>query len=60
MKESINLIGELFLSVRTAMWSMPVILTEWENENDLQNRCESCESMQCYVILQNDVMTYAF
>ena len=29
------------------MWSMPVVLTEWENENDSQNQCES---MQHYVI----------
>ena len=28
----------LLLSARTAMWSMPVDLTEWENENDSQNQ----------------------
>ena len=38
------------------MWSMPVVLTEWENEDDSQNQCESCKSMQCYVILQNDIV----
>ena len=31
----------LLLSARTAMWSMPVVLTEWENENDSQNQWES-------------------
>ena len=39
----------LLLSARTAMWSMPVVLTEWEKENDSQNQCKS---MQHYVILQ--------
>ena len=38
------------------MWSMPVVLTEWENENDSQNQYKSCESVQCYVILQNDII----
>ena len=28
----------LLLSARTAMWSMPVVLTKWENENDSQNQ----------------------
>ena len=25
------------------MWSMPVDLTEWENDNDLQNQCVSMQ-----------------
>ena len=33
--------------------SMPVVLTEWENENYLQNQYES---MQRYIILQNEVI----
>ena len=28
----------LLLSARTAMWSMPVVLTETENENDSANQ----------------------
>ena len=28
----------LLLSARTAMWSMPVVLTEMENENDSVNQ----------------------
>ena len=28
------------LSERTTMWSWPVVLTEWENENDSQNQWE--------------------
>ena len=28
----------LFLSARTAMWSMPVVVTEWNNENDSANQ----------------------
>ena len=30
------------------MWSMPVLLIEWEKENDSQNQCDS---MQCFIIL---------
>ena len=30
--------GCLLLFARTAMWSMPVVLTEWENENDSVNQ----------------------
>ena len=30
------------------MWSLPVVLTEWENENDFANQ-------KRYDILQNDV-----
>ena len=38
------------LSARTAIWFMPVVLTEWEKENDWQNQWE--------LILQNQfVMT---
>ena len=33
--------NESLLSARTAVWSMPVDLTEWENDNDSQNQCES-------------------
>ena len=29
--------GVFLLSARTAMWSMPVVLTETENENDSAN-----------------------
>ena len=29
---------ELLLSARTAMWSMPMVLTETENENDSANQ----------------------
>ena len=29
---------QLLLSARTAMWSMPVVLTETENENDSVNQ----------------------
>ena len=29
---------ELLLSARRAMWSMPVVLTETENENDSANQ----------------------
>ena len=32
---------QLLLSPRTAMWSMPVDLTEWENDNYSQNQWES-------------------
>ena len=28
--------GPLLLSARTAMWSMPVVLTEMENENQIR------------------------
>ena len=38
------------------MWSMAVVLTETENDNDSQNQCKSSESMQHYVILQNDII----
>ena len=38
------------------MWSMLVVLSEWENENDSKNQCES---MQYYVILQNEVIIMA-
>ena len=32
-----------FLSARTAMWSMPVVLTETENENDYANKKWRCK-----------------
>ena len=32
------LIDVLLLSARTAMWSIPVVLTETENENDSVNQ----------------------
>ena len=35
---SIRVQNLLLLSARTAMWSMPVDLTERENENDSQNQ----------------------
>ena len=31
-------VGRSLLSARTAMWSMPVVLTEAENENDSANQ----------------------
>ena len=33
--------SQWLLSARTTMWSMPVDLPEWENENDLQNQWKS-------------------
>ena len=48
--------NSLLLSARTAMWSVPVVLTEWKNKNDSQNQCKSCESMQRYIILQSDII----
>ena len=33
-----DLVLILLLSARTAMWSMPVVLTETENENDSTNQ----------------------
>ena len=35
----------LLLSVRTAMWSMPVVLTETENENDSANQNDVAKKM---------------
>ena len=33
------------LSARTAMWSMPVVLTETENENDSANQNDAAKMM---------------
>ena len=38
------------LSARTAVWSMPVVLTETENENDSANQNDAAKMM-----LQNDI-----
>ena len=40
----------LLLSARTAMWSVPVVLTETENENDSVN-----QNYVAKMTLQNDV-----
>ena len=40
----------LLLSVRTAMWSMPVVLTETENENDSAN--QNCKNDVAKTTLQ--------
>ena len=45
----------LLLSARTAMWSMPVVLTETENENDSANQNDVAKMMCHDVILQNDI-----
>ena len=42
----------LLLSARTAMWSMPVVLTETENENDSPNQNDVAK-MTC---AKNDVV----
>ena len=33
-----SFVAQWLLSARTAMWSMPVVLTETENENDSANQ----------------------
>ena len=47
-------ICEKLLSTRTAMWSMPVDLTEMENENDSANQNDVAK-----MTLQNDVAALA-
>ena len=42
--------SQLLLSARTAMWSMPVVLTKMENENDSAN-----QNYVAKMTLQNDV-----
>ena len=46
---------KLLLPERTATWSMPVVLTETENENDSANQNDVAKMTHHDVILQNDV-----
>ena len=38
-------VHDLLLSAKTAMWSMPVVLTETENENDSVNQNDIAKMM---------------
>ena len=66
----------LLLSARKAMWSMPVVLTEWEKENDSQkysdlhasvssvqiiaNHCDSSCVIYIYIKLRNHLLIYIY
>ena len=41
----VKTVHNLLLSARTVMWSMPVVLTEMENENDSANQNDVAKLM---------------